>query len=163
MVGRLTTEPFSLVSNQCKLNCATGYWSNWQSNYNPSVDPLDQRCTYDNCKNWNYDEYFWTDIDQQLQYLYTHNFDIFRDFDTTQLWTWNGLYTSTDSSTSSITDVFNKIIIRPNTKIVTLEGLYNNNDLSIWRFYSNGTLCWYLENTSKYYQGHIQKASNNNN
>ena len=55
MRGRDIENPWDLVSSQCKLNCGTGYWANWESTYNSKgTDVWDQRCTSFNCKNWNY-------------------------------------------------------------------------------------------------------------
>jgi len=39
---------------QCELQCKDGYWSNYASDYNTAIEPNDQRCTYNNCKNWDY-------------------------------------------------------------------------------------------------------------
>merc|ERR1712146_639310 len=41
---------------QCELQCKEGYWSNYRSSYNTASEMNDQRCTYDNCKNWNYSD-----------------------------------------------------------------------------------------------------------
>jgi hypothetical protein len=56
LVGRLQTEPFKLdpISKKCDLQCQTTYWSNLNSKSGKAADELDQRCTSDNCKNWNY-------------------------------------------------------------------------------------------------------------
>jgi hypothetical protein len=56
VIGRLSASPFSLDTgtNQCGLRCDPGYWSNWRSTHNAASDALDQRCTWHNCKNWDY-------------------------------------------------------------------------------------------------------------
>jgi hypothetical protein len=54
LVGRDTAEPFRLHTGQCGLQCKLGFWSNWKSAYNSASDALDQRCTSDNCKDWDY-------------------------------------------------------------------------------------------------------------
>jgi hypothetical protein len=54
LVGRDTAEPFRLHTGQCGLQCKLGFWSNWKSAYNSAPDALDQRCTSDNCKDWDY-------------------------------------------------------------------------------------------------------------
>jgi len=43
-------------SKVCEIQCKEGYWANTISYYNKSVDGNDQRCTYNNCKNWDYDD-----------------------------------------------------------------------------------------------------------
>jgi hypothetical protein len=51
--GRFIPFPFklnALENNRCDLRCASGYWSNILSEYNPAKDTMLQRCTYDNCK-----------------------------------------------------------------------------------------------------------------
>ena len=47
-----TAEPWTLVGNICRLNCAAGYWSNFNSKAHVKLDLFDQRCTSDNCKAW---------------------------------------------------------------------------------------------------------------
>jgi hypothetical protein len=53
---RVDVTPFLLnpSTNQCELQCGLNYWSNWISSHNPASDIYDKRCTYNNCKNWNY-------------------------------------------------------------------------------------------------------------
>jgi hypothetical protein len=51
--GRNIDIPFqmnALENNSCDLQCATGYWSNILSQYNPAKDTMMQRCTNNNCK-----------------------------------------------------------------------------------------------------------------
>jgi hypothetical protein len=48
-------QPWLLDGTECVLHCKDGYWSNEDSVHNKSADPLDQRCTSDNCKDWDYD------------------------------------------------------------------------------------------------------------
>jgi hypothetical protein len=52
--GDVTPFVLNPSTNQCELQCGQSYWSNWLSTYNPASDIYDKRCTYDNCKNWNY-------------------------------------------------------------------------------------------------------------
>ncbi len=47
-------EPFKLEENVCKIKCLPDYWSNIASTFNTAADGNDQRCTYNNCKNWDY-------------------------------------------------------------------------------------------------------------
>jgi hypothetical protein len=58
MFGRLKTGtgPFINANDQCHLTCSLGYWSNWQSAVYPAADVLDQRCTLDNCRKWDYSD-----------------------------------------------------------------------------------------------------------
>jgi hypothetical protein len=48
-------QPWLLDGTECVLHCKDGYWSNEDSAHNKAADPLDQRCTSDNCKDWDYD------------------------------------------------------------------------------------------------------------
>jgi hypothetical protein len=54
--GTILTEPFKLddADKVCKIQCMPDYWSNSISNWNTAADGNDQRCTYNNCKNWDY-------------------------------------------------------------------------------------------------------------
>jgi hypothetical protein len=56
VAGRLSPVPFyhDPTTKQCNLQCSTGYWSNSGSAYNTAADVWDQRCTWDNCKHWDY-------------------------------------------------------------------------------------------------------------
>jgi len=45
---------YSDTTGHCELQCQTGFWSNYKSSYNTASEMNDQRCTYDNCKNWDY-------------------------------------------------------------------------------------------------------------
>ena len=47
---------FGNTTGHCQLQCESGFWSNYSSSYNTAADMNDQRCTYDNCKNWNYSD-----------------------------------------------------------------------------------------------------------
>jgi len=42
----------------CILNCKEGYWSNFEPNYTEVKAKVgnDQRCTFDNCKAWEFDK-----------------------------------------------------------------------------------------------------------
>jgi len=57
LVGRNTDEPFKLdaTTKTCALQCKVGYWTNHVSTFNQMSNGSDQRCTYANCKNWDYD------------------------------------------------------------------------------------------------------------
>lgn len=53
VAGRDSSESFRLETAQCILQCATGYWANWDtgSTLISAANPeLDQRCTSDNCR-----------------------------------------------------------------------------------------------------------------
>merc|ERR1711957_823791 len=59
IAGMYETTPFikrfdTNKLGHCELQCKTGYWSNYRSSYNTASEMNDQRCTYDNCKNWDY-------------------------------------------------------------------------------------------------------------
>jgi hypothetical protein len=45
-----TPFTFDEFKKACRLNCDTGYWSNYDSQHNKSSNQLDQRCTSNNCK-----------------------------------------------------------------------------------------------------------------
>lgn len=52
-------EPFTRrydgdTRGHCELKCKSEFWSNYNSSFNKASDINDQRCTYDNCKNWDY-------------------------------------------------------------------------------------------------------------
>jgi len=53
---RHSTVPFShdTETKRCILNCKDAFWSNDNSIFNKAIDPLDQRCTSNNCKSWDY-------------------------------------------------------------------------------------------------------------
>lgn len=54
VANRMTDEPFRMNFNtqQCELQCAIGYWTNWGSAQSSAADIFDQRCISANCKNW---------------------------------------------------------------------------------------------------------------
>ena len=56
MIGVLQSQPFlwDSVDKHCELQCEDQYWTNWTSTHAPAADVLDQRCTYNNCKGWQY-------------------------------------------------------------------------------------------------------------
>ena len=60
IAGAHKTTPFTIdpTTNICALQCAAGWWSNFGSTWNWGVtfEKLDQRCTSDNCKDWNYED-----------------------------------------------------------------------------------------------------------
>jgi len=54
--GRDKEQPFELDSTTktCALQCKDGFWSNHDSTYNKAAFGADQRCSWANCKNWDY-------------------------------------------------------------------------------------------------------------
>jgi hypothetical protein len=56
VLGMNQKTPFKIDNdtNQCQLQCADGYWSNFKSSFNRAANANDQRCTSDNCKDWDY-------------------------------------------------------------------------------------------------------------
>jgi hypothetical protein len=54
--GMVKTKPFELKYPEmvCRLNCTDGYWGNLESTRKAAVDSNDQRCSYDNCKDWDF-------------------------------------------------------------------------------------------------------------
>jgi hypothetical protein len=55
--GTTVAEPFKLddADKVCKIQCLPDYWSNAKSTYGRASIGNDQRCTYNNCKNWDYE------------------------------------------------------------------------------------------------------------
>jgi hypothetical protein len=54
LIAREPSGSFTNVSGVCHLNCKPGYWANMNSDYNTASTEYDQRCTSDNCRDWNY-------------------------------------------------------------------------------------------------------------
>jgi hypothetical protein len=54
--GTIVAEPFKLddADKVCKIQCLPDYWSNAKSTFGLASNGNDQRCTYNNCKNWDF-------------------------------------------------------------------------------------------------------------
>jgi hypothetical protein len=89
VAGRVLAQPFNLENNTCLLTCTTGYWANWGTGGHliDSTDPAwDQRCTSDNCKQF--------DVAQSAKHCtacWTQT-----DMATYNLWTGRGSYTEAE-------------------------------------------------------------------
>jgi hypothetical protein len=163
IAGKDASGPFlkHVATNSCQLQCDTGYWSYFNSNASGSTDPLDQRCTWDNCKGWNHHEFFWLQSYDDLNLLKSHTTDILSEFEPADAWQLPDTYDDGTGPTV-LTHHLTRFRITGSTKKSTLEGWYSNSDYALWEISPDGTVCWNLLYEDKFKRGHIEIESGTN-